>query len=143
MVRNFVIGLLMISAAIASFTGGAAAEEPSYACSNYGVQNQVTVTGDNSNMNCSIQHCEEAAGAAGVGVGVGTAAGEGNAGGEASAGTKCEQSTGGDPGSGGCDGGSDDIVTPVILTRQDTRLDLLGGGCSVLQSILIRSVDSA
>ncbi|HUR69228.1 MAG TPA: hypothetical protein VM370_08275 [Candidatus Thermoplasmatota archaeon] len=99
--------ILLLTAGFTLLAGAVAAEEPSHACSNYGVQTQVTVVGDNENMNCTIQHCETGPqGAGAAGVGVGTAAGDGEAGAEASAGAACDQSAGGgdpDPGSGGCE----------------------------------------
>ena len=70
-------------------------------CDNYGVQNQISVTGSNT-YSCKFQHCEQgAAGAGSAGVGVGTAGGAGNGGAQASAGSGCKQDTGGESSDGG------------------------------------------
>lgn len=99
--KTFGTTLILLTAGLA--LAGLASAEDDYSCSNYGFQTQVAVIGDNSGMNCTVQHCETGpTGAGAAGVGVGTAAGDGEAGAEASAGAACEQSAG-DPGSGTID----------------------------------------
>jgi hypothetical protein len=81
----------IVTLALASMSATVAAEGD---CSNYGVQQQVSVTGDNE-ISCVYQYCAGGpSGAGAAGVGVGTANGNGEAGASAAAGTECEQDAG-------------------------------------------------
>lgn len=62
-------------------------------CDNYGINNQVTVYGDNNAYNCQLMYCDQGAGAGGAGAAVGTTnAKNGDVGVQTSAGTGCSQS---------------------------------------------------
>lgn len=90
---SLTIALLALPMAAAAPVDDALSGANDGSCNNYGVQQQVSVTGNN--QNCVYQNCfGEEAGAGAVGVGVGSGLGEGKADASASAGTDCNQTQG-------------------------------------------------
>ena len=92
--KQMLAAMSLMTAAIAIVTPASAQAD----CTNYGVQNQVTVIGNND-YHCTYQYCATGgAGAGSAGVGAGTAGGSGTAGASATAGTGCtNDATQGEP----------------------------------------------
>jgi hypothetical protein len=96
-----VLGVPIVHGRIVTLTAAAiffacapvvSAEPGDQTCANYGIQNQVTVYGDNSSYNCQYQYCVQGAGAGAAGASVATpSASSGDVGVAASAGTGCHQ----------------------------------------------------